>query len=70
MDILKINFSAAKKKKRRKNFSNENEKEIERERERERERKKVKILIETRLNVERAASQQAAFSSTDFDGKF
>ena len=34
MDILKINFSAAKKKKRRKNFSNENEKEIERERER------------------------------------
>ena len=68
MDILKINFSAAKKKKRRKNFSNENEKEIERERERE--KKKLKILIETRLNVERAASQQAAFSSTDFDGKF
>ena len=67
MDILKINFSAAKKKKRRKNFSNENEKEIERERET---KKKLKILIETRLNVERAASQQAAFSSTDFDGKF
>ena len=43
----------------------------EREREREREKKKkLKILIETRLNVERAASQQAAFSSTDFDGKF